>query len=100
MTDWNPLNRAQAKALFDSSACLIGDRDAIPQRKAREMLGADAIDFVLRMDAASSRPNSPRLVSGYGIGDYTAYYLTEYGFYAAVTFRNISEIRKQAHIDR
>lgn len=32
--------------------------------------------------------------NGYGIGDYTAWYLTEYGFYIAATYRNVERIRE------
>ena len=34
------------------------------------------------------------LCKGYGIGDYTAWYLTEYGFYIAATYRNVERIRE------
>lgn len=32
--------------------------------------------------------------NGYSIGDYTAWYLTEYGFYIAATYRNVERIRE------
>lgn len=38
--------------------------------------------------------NAGLTFNGYGIGDYTAWYLTEYGFYIAATYRNVERIRE------
>lgn len=43
---------------------------------------------------AKRQQNAGLTFNGYGIGDYTAWYLTEYGFYIAATYRNVERIRE------
>jgi len=80
------LNKAQADALFRREAVLLGTADAIPEDRAKELFGEDAVKFAVRMGGQN----------GCGIGDYTAMYLTYKGFLAAVSYHNVEQIRNRA----
>lgn len=60
----------------------------MPEQAATELFGSAAVDFAKRQQ------NAGLTFNGYGIGDYTAWYLTEYGFYIAATYRNVERIRE------
>ena len=77
------INKAEATKLFEDNACLIKDRDVIFERVARKLLGDDAVAF------AKKQPNTH--FNGYGIGCYTAWYLTQKGFFLAITYLNVKE---------
>lgn len=79
-------NISEAKRLFEREAVLFGARDGVPEYRAVQLLGADAVEFAKRLPGGN--------YNGYGIGDYTAYYLTESGFYAAVTYVNVKEVKQ------
>lgn len=85
----NMRNLSEIKKLFEREAVLFGARDGVPEYRAVQLLGADAVEFAKRLPGGNS--------NGYGIGDYTAYYLTESGFYAAATYRNVKEIKQEEH---
>lgn len=83
------LNRAQVEAIFTAEAVLMGTKDGLPISKAREIFGGDAVDFAQRMSNTATGTYS----NGYGIGDYTAFYLTLTGAMIAATYNNIAAIR-------
>ena len=71
----NMINKVAATKLFDDNSCLVGDRDVIFESVARELLGGESIEFAKRMCTKIERR-----FNGYGIGDYTACYLTQKEF--------------------
>lgn len=84
------LNKAQAQALFEEKAILIGDRDAIPEQTVAELFGEAAVDHAHALERAGER-----YCNAYGVGDYTAHYLTYGGFLRAVTYHNIRKLESQ-----
>lgn len=84
------LNKTQAKALFDEYAVLVGDRDVIPEEEASGLFGKAAIDHVHRIPKGSEY-----YFNGYGIGDYTMFYLTFDGFLRAATYHNIRNLQNK-----
>ena len=68
----------------------FGRADGVPEQAATELFGSAAVDFAKRQQ------NAGLTFNGYGIGDYTAWYLTEYGFYIAATYCNVKRIREGA----
>lgn len=63
-------------------------QETISKAKAAQLFGSAAVGFAKRQQ------NAGLTFNGYGIGDYTAWYLTEYGFYIAATYRNVERIRE------
>lgn len=82
------ISKAKAAQLFAENAVLFGQADGVPEQAATELFGFAAVDFAKRQQ------NAGLTFNGYGIGDYTAWYLTEYGFYIAATYRNVERIRE------
>jgi hypothetical protein len=80
------ISKAKAAQLFAENAVLFGRADGVPEQAATELFGFAAVDFAKRQQ------NAGLTFNGYGIGDYTAWYLTEYGFYIAATYRNVERI--------
>lgn len=78
------LNCEQVKTLFEREAVLFGTADGIPIQKVEKLFGQKAADFAARLNHGSN---------GFGIGDYTAYYLTFRGFQTAATYHNVDLIR-------
>lgn len=89
------MNKTQALELFEREAVLFGEVEGIPEARATALLGAEAVQFAHRMDAT----NRSYLFNGYGIGNYTAMYITLQGFYIAVTYNNVASIEKAAEGD-
>lgn len=85
MNNWKPVNRNQLESLFAENACLFGNVDGIPIETAKTLFGGDAIDFATRMNNSSGRITR----NGYGIGDFTAEYITLHGTMVAATYCNI-----------
>ena len=85
------LNRAQAQALFEEKAILIGGGDAIPEQTVVELFGKDAVAHAHTLDKAGGS-----YCNAYGVGDYTAPYLTLSGFLRAVTYHNIRKLERPA----
>ena len=83
-----PLNRAQAEALFAENAVLIGKTDVIERDKAVSLLGPDAYKFAVSHAKA-------RAENGYGIGNFTMYYITEEAFYLGITYLNVDAYRRE-----
>lgn len=83
----NKLNGATIKALFDQEAVYIGRADVVPDWRVVQLFGEPAVDFAKRM--------IPESFNGYGIGDYTEYYLTVRGFQLAATYHNIRIAQKE-----
>lgn len=83
------ISKAQAAQLFAENAVLFGQVDGVPEKVAAELFGLAAVDFAKKQRTAGTTSN------GYGIGDYTANYLTQYGFYIAATYYNVVRIRKE-----
>ena len=84
----NMINKVAATKLFDDNSCLVGDRDVIFESVARELLGGESIEFAKRMCTKIERR-----FNGYGIGDYTACYLTQKEFFLAITYLNVKKQR-------
>lgn len=82
------ISKAQAAQLFAENAVLFGRVDGVPEKVATGLFGLSAVAF------AKGQQNAGTTFNGYGIGDYTAWYLTEYGFYIAATYCNVERIRK------
>lgn len=87
----NKLNKLQAEILFDERAIFIGNADVIPEQEAADLLGEAAINHVKHL-ARTIRG----LCNGYGIGTYTAQYITLNGFLHAVSYHNVSILEKEA----
>ncbi len=83
------LNKAQAQALFAERAILIGGSDAIPEETVKQLFGDAAVAHAHTLD------NDGELCNAYGIGDYTAPYLTLIGFMRAVTYHNIRTLETE-----
>lgn len=81
------LNKAQVDALFQREAVLLGSRDGVPKLRAAALFRKDAVDHVNKI-------GDVRFYGGYGIGDYTLFYLTSLGFQAAASFRNVKLLRE------
>jgi len=79
------LSKAQADALFRREAVLMGTADAIPEGRAVELFGEDAVKFACRTGGSN----------GYGIGDYTAMYLTYKGFLTVISYHNAVLLKAQ-----
>ena len=82
------ISKAQAAQLFAENAVLFGRADGVPEKVATGLFDSSAVAFAKR------RQNAGTTFNGYSIGDYTAWYLTEYGFYIAATYRNVERIRE------
>lgn len=81
------LNRAQTETLFRENAILIASSDVIEINRAIDLLGESAVTFAKNQSKGFNGYN------GYGIGEYTLWYLTKEAFFIAVTYRNIDRIR-------
>lgn len=90
MNAWKTINSDEVKALFEKESVLFGSTDGIPRYRAIEIFGSAAVEFAERMQ---NRDLGRLTSNGYGIGDYTAYYLTKTGVEIAATFANVSAIR-------
>lgn len=86
---WQIINKEQAQRIFADNAVLFGETDGIPDRKAAQFTGQEAVDFARRMGQ-----NIPATYGGYGIGEYTECYLTEKGFMIAATYCNVKALHK------
>lgn len=82
------MNKFQATSLFMKYAILLDDKDVIPLDIAGEILGYEAIKYAIDKHFASAGN-----VYSCDIGDIS--YLTEYGFFRAVTYLNIKEMLKR-----
>lgn len=87
----NMMNKTQTKELFDREAFLFGTTDGIPEKRAVELLGQEAVDFTHRMETVDKRGY---YFNGYGNGPFTAYYMTLAGLYIAVTYNNVTALQK------
>lgn len=83
------ISKAKAAQLFAENAVLFGLTDGVPEPVAVKLFGNATVDFAKRMQSTRTVSN------GYGIGDYTALYLTEHGFYIAATYCNVAYIREK-----
>lgn len=79
------LNLASSKALFEQNAILWETRDLIPTKRAEELLGEEAVDFVSCSDSPMNRQLYSNEKMGIEIG-----FLTWRGFSLAVTYHNLS----------
>lgn len=80
------LNKTRVRGLFERYAVLFGDTDGVPEYQAVNLFGEEAVVFAKRLCRESC--------SAYGIGDFTAGYLTFKGFQIAATYANVAEIRR------
>lgn len=84
------LSKKEASKLFEENAVLFGRRDGVPEDIAVSLFGSAAVAFAERQKDAAGL-----VFNGYGIGDYTAMYLTEYGFHIAATYCNVERIKNR-----
>lgn len=76
------INKEAANALFERNACLVVDRDVIPERVAVELTSREAVEFAKKMESSAC--------NGYGIGEIgTMTYLNRRGFFIALTYQNV-----------
>ena len=81
----DPLSKAEAERLFNDNAVLMGGSDGLPVQIAEEFLNAEPIDTTKGLrNAAGKLYNS----WGNGCGQ-RCEYLTETGFFMAVTLHNV-----------
>jgi hypothetical protein len=80
------MNSAQVRELFEKEAILFGDCDGVTIGRTMELFGNDAANY--------ANDHSKGWANGFGIGDYTAKYLTLAGFRRAASFANVEEIKK------
>ena len=88
------INKDAANALFERNACLVVDRDVIPEKVAIELTSREAVEFAKKMEISA--------FNGYGIGEIgTMNYLNRKGFFLAVTYQNIGhELSSEADYER
>ena len=84
------LNKAQAQALFEEHAILIGGRDAIPEETAVELFGEEAVEHAHTLNGQSYE-----LCNVYGIGHYQQGYLTLQDFLTACSYSNFHELERE-----
>lgn len=81
----DPINKAEAKKLFEENSVLMGNTDCVPVRTAKELLGAEVVSATMKLVNAGGKY--------YNIwdDDCSKYckYLTEAGFFMAVTLHNV-----------
>ena len=76
------INKDAANALFERNACLVVDRDVIPEKVAVELTSREAVEFAKKMESSAC--------NGYGIGEIgTMSYLNRRGFFLALTYQNV-----------
>ena len=80
------LNCAQVKALFEQEAILIGSQDVVPEYRATELFGKEAVGFVSRCSKTGNWFNC------FGIGGFQLFYLTYAGFQQAASYANVQTI--------
>ena len=88
------INKDAANALFERNACLVVDRDVIPEKVAIELTSREAVEFAKRMEISA--------FNGYGIGEIgTMDYLNRSGFFLALTYQNVRhELETEADYER
>lgn len=74
--------------IFDEEKILIGNKDVVPEYRAVEIFGKEAVEFAKRLKDGNVNHN------GFGIGNYTLDYLYLSGFNIAATYANICNIRE------
>ncbi|WKY47067.1 hypothetical protein Q5O24_11950 [Eubacteriaceae bacterium ES3] len=79
------LNKAQVQELFEKEAVLFGETDGVLIERAIELFGEKATDY-------AQKPQTG-WYNGFGVGNFTAYYLTLTGFMRAASWANVAEIR-------
>lgn len=78
------INKDAANALFERNACLVVDRDVIPEKIAIELTSREAVEF--------AKKNESSAYNGYGIGEIgTMSYLNRRGFFLALTYLNVRQ---------
>lgn len=82
------INKEKAAALFAENAVLFERRDCVPENVAAGLFGSLAVEFAKRFESKDFIT-----ANGFGIGDYTAMYLTEYGFNVAATYHNVEYLQ-------
>lgn len=82
------VSKARASQLFEENAVLFGRHDGVPESTVISLFWADAVKFAKRSEGAGTNFNV------YGIGGYSANYLTERGFYLAASYYNVKNIEE------
>lgn len=88
------INKDAANALFERNACLVVDRDVIPEKVAVELTSREAVEFAKKMEISA--------FNGYGIGEIgTMGFLNRRGFFLALTYQNVRhELETEAGYER
>lgn len=86
------LNSAQVKELFEKEAILFGERDGVLIDKVIELFGVKATQF--------ANDYSKGWANGFGVGDFTAWYLTFTGFATAATYANVEAVRSLKEVSK
>lgn len=82
------LSKVQVDALFRREAILISDKDMVPEYRAIELFGDEAVNFACK--------NGSKYHNGFGVGDFTVMCLTYRGFQMAATYSNVQQLRDAA----
>lgn len=74
--------------MFEREAVLFGTSDGMPEYRAVQLFGKEAVAFAVRQAGSN----------GYGIDEFTASYLTERGVHIAATYLNVKEIEQEMRL--
>lgn len=85
---------SEVKELFNQEALLFGNFCGVPLVRAAELFGRDAVNFVHRLCRGSAARGDAFMIGGFGIGGYTAGFLTECGVRAAASFCNACAVKR------
>ena len=89
------LSYDQALALFEEQSVLFGKRDGVPEEWAEEYFGEEVMSCVKKSCLETKPSDYGSYFNGYGIGDYTAFYVTKEGFLRLVTYSNVRELQRK-----
>ncbi len=80
---------AAVRELFEREALVFGSSRGVPVAIAAELFGEDAVAF-----ARGLKPVRAPLIGGYGVGRFTAFYLTCDGIYVAASYCNVCAVKR------
>lgn len=86
ITDWTPLNKEQAEALFAEHAVLLSKYDAVPINIAAQIIPPECVEYVQGGNHGGEYWNAAGLNSL--IPDGMVYWLTYAGFMTAISAAN------------
>jgi hypothetical protein len=89
------LNYAHALALFEEQSVLFGKQDGVPIEWAEDYFGEELVSCVKKSCRESKPSDFGSYFNGFGVGDYTAWYITKNGFMRLVTYSNVRELQRK-----